>query len=78
MSAFANYLSFKIFPKPPKFIGDLKSIEKELMGELNEAADNILLIDTMLNIESVDANGLFFMLLDDESLKKLLNLLDKK
>ena len=78
VSAFANYLSFKVFPKPPKFIGDLNKIRDQLIGELNENSDNMLLIDTFFSIDSCKTDGLFIMLLDDESLNNLFDRLKKR
>lgn len=78
VSALANYLSFKIFPSPPKFVGNLEVVQDELIKELEENVGNILLINTVLSVESINVQGTFFLMLDDESLNKMLKLLNAK
>lgn len=78
ISTLANYLSFKIFPSPPKFTGNLKGVQEQLIKEIEENTGNILLIDTILNVESTDVEGTFFLILDNESLSKMLKLLNAK
>lgn len=78
ISALANYLDFKIFPAPPKFVGDFKEIKNEIMNELKGDIGNVLLIDTRLHIESEHIDGDFFIMFDNESLNKVLRLLNSK
>ena len=74
LSKIADEFKFKVLPNPPQFIGNLESMEKELIRPLKQAND-IFLIDTCLHVESEEIDGDFFILLDNESLNKILSAL---
>ena len=74
LNTIADEVKFKIFPNPPQFIGNMEDVEKELIKQLKQTED-IFLVDTCLHVESEKIDGDFFILLDKESLDKILNVL---
>ncbi len=73
LSSIANNLQMEIFPDPPKFIGEIQEIKKELLSELEQVADEILSVDTELTVDEYPLEGHLFIILEGSSLKKILD-----
>lgn len=73
LSSIANNLQMEIFPDPPKFIGEIQEIKKELLSELEQVTDEILSVDTELVVDEYPLEGHLFIILEGSSLKKILD-----
>jgi chemotaxis protein CheY-P-specific phosphatase CheC len=73
LSSMADRLDLRLFPNPPKYIGNIKTIEQELYDDLKSGVENIFLIATELSIESVQSSGNLYMLLHSASLDYIIN-----
>lgn len=78
LSSIANNLNMEIFPEPPKFIGEIKKVKEELLGELEQVADEILSVDTELFVKDFPISGHLFLILEGNSLKKILDAMNKE
>lgn len=77
LSNLANHLNFKIFPSPPLFLaGEFKNIRDNIIEQLN-SADTVLMVNNNLHIEGENVDGTFFILLDNQSLKKVIDLISQ-
>ncbi|MFP4568266.1 MAG: chemotaxis protein CheC [Candidatus Woesearchaeota archaeon] len=72
LSSIANNLQMEIFPEPPKFIGEIQEIKRELLSELEQVAEEILSVDTELVVDEYPLEGHLFIILEGSSLKKIL------
>ncbi len=75
LSSMANFLGFKIFPNPPKFVGDFGKVKSELISDLKGDIGEVLFVDTLLKVESDHIDGDFFMLFSNDSLNKIVETL---
>lgn len=73
LSSIANNLDMSIFPEPPKFIGEIKKVKEELLEELEQVAEEILSVDTELFVKALPISGHLFLILEGESLKRILD-----
>jgi chemotaxis protein CheC len=75
VSSLANYLSFIILPAPPVYLGDPGKINTVLLDKYKNNEGAILLIKTILSVDTTTIEGSFFLVLNNESLKTILTLL---
>jgi chemotaxis protein CheC len=76
VSSLANYLSFKILPAPPVYLGDPRIINTMLLEKYKDCDGAILLIKTILLVDSTTIEGSFFLVLNKESVNVIVTLLN--
>jgi chemotaxis protein CheC len=76
VSSLANYLSFKILPAPPVYLGDSAIINTMLLEKYKNSDGAILLIKTILIVDTTKIEGSFFLVLNNESVKIIVTLLN--
>jgi chemotaxis protein CheC len=70
LNALANMLKIKIFPGVPQIANDMaQSVLDAVLIKLAESADDILSVQTKINIEGFNIDGIYIMLFENESLK---------
>ncbi len=79
LSALANMCELKIFPSVPNMACDMiQAVIDGLLINLSKHADSMLMVKAKISLEGYDIDGSFLLVFEDESLKKLLTILEQK
>ncbi len=79
LNAIADMFSMKLLPQPPLTANDMaQAVIDSILAEFGKAADKIISIKTMINIEGCAIEGIFVMLFDNKSLDKILKKISEK
>lgn len=78
LNSLANLLRLKILPNVPHIAIDMaQAVIDFILVKISDYADNVLSIKTDIAIEDVQVTGTFILIFETESLKKILEILNK-
>jgi chemotaxis protein CheC len=79
LSSLSNFLDITLFPGIPHLANDMvQSIVDFVLIKISQSAEQVLLVKTAINIEGHNVNGDFVLLLQDKSLRIMLEKLKEK
>ncbi|MFW5746791.1 MAG: chemotaxis protein CheC [Nanoarchaeota archaeon] len=76
LSSLGDMLSLRLMPSVPHAAQDMaQAIIDFILAKLSRSAEDVLCVNTAINIEGHDINGRFLMVFEDESLNKVVDVL---
>lgn len=72
LTEFGNAVGFRAMPEVPKFEGKFKEVSKLLISQLKAINERILFINSSMNVISLNADAVFYVLFEGASLAKIL------
>jgi chemotaxis protein CheC len=76
LSSLANMLSMKIFPSVPNIANDMvQAVSDLVLIKIARVADELLCVKAKIVVDGHNINGEYIILFDDDSLRKVLDVL---
>ena len=77
LSEFGDKIGLKIMPEAPNFEGKFKEVSDLIITQLKAVNEKILFINSSMNIIALNADAIFYVLFEENSLNLILNEISK-